>query len=245
MNNPWDVSRDELYKTLITPTYTIAEASQLVRVSRWRISRWMRGYEYTYFVGKEKRDGKQESVIRQSDTPYVSFLDLIDLFFVKRFLDQGFTLQILRKALDEARKLLGTPHFARSKFFTSGNQIILELESKDNSNEGKCLIALMKSGQTVLPQVVEQLYDKVEFEDVTGYQFVNKWYPSGKQGLIVIDPQIAFGRPTLIGRGVAIENIYDLYMGENKKIEPVSHWFNIPRREINAAITFQNNLLGA
>ncbi len=230
---------DKLYKVLTTPTYTIAEASQLAGISRWRVARWLKGYEFTYKVGNEKRQGKKDAIVRHTNEPIASFLDLIDLLFVKKFIEHGFTLQFLRNALEEARNLLGTPHFARSKFFTSGRQIILELEP-----ESKYMIALMKGGQSIIPQIVEQLDDKIDFEDVTGFGFATRWYPKGKQGLVVIDPRVSFGRPTLIGRGIATENIYDLYLGENKMVEPVSSWFKIPIPEIRAAVSFQSGLAG-
>jgi len=233
-------SPDKLYRVLTTPAYTLAEASQLADISRWRVARWLKGYEYTYKAGSERREGKKDAVIRHSDEPSASFLDLIDLLFVKKFIEHGFTLQFLRNALEEARTLLGTPHFARSKFFTSGNQIVLELEPTS-----KYMIALMTGGQSVIPQIVEQLDDKIDFEDVTGFGFATRWYPKGKHGLIMIDPQVSFGRPTLISRGIATENIFDLYLGENKKIEPVSRWFKIPAPEIRAAVNFQSGLAGA
>lgn len=232
-------SGEHLYKVLTAPAYTLIEASQLVGISRWRIARWLMGYEFTYKVRNEKREGKKESVIKHSEEPLASFLDLIDLLFVKRFIERGFTLQFLRNALEEARDLLGSPHFARSKFFTSGKQIVLELKP-----ESKYMIALMTGGQSVIPQIIEQLDDKIDFEDVTGLGLASRWYPNGKQGLIVIDPQVSFGRPTLIDRGVATENIYDLYLGEDKQIKPVSHWYQIPAPEIKAAVRFQSNLVG-
>jgi uncharacterized protein (DUF433 family) len=239
MTNLLGASGKKLYKTLTTPTYSITEASQLVGVSKWRVRSWLRGYEYSYSVGSEKREGKQDPIVRRSEEPQASFLDLIDLLFVRRFLDRGFTLQYLRKALEDARKLLGTPHFARSTFFTSGKKIVLELE-----HESKYMLALLSGGQSVISQIIEQLDDKIDFEDVTGLDLASRWYPEGKQGLIVIDPQIAFGRPTLVGRGVATENIYDLFLGENKNIEPVSYWFDIPKNEIKAAVNFQSSLVG-
>jgi uncharacterized protein (DUF433 family) len=231
---------DKLHKILTTPTYTLVETSQLTGVSRWRVARWLTGYQFAYKVGNEKRESRKEPVIIHSDEPSASFLDLIDLLFVKKFIEHGFTLQFLRNALEEARVRLGSPHFARSKFFTSGKQIILELKP-----ESKHMIALMTGGQGAIPQIVEQLDNKIDFEDVTGLGFATRWYPKGKQGLIMLDPQIAFGRPTIIDRGVATENIYDLYLGENRKIDLVSHWYKIPAPEIRAAVNFQSGLTGA
>jgi uncharacterized protein (DUF433 family) len=222
----------DLYEILSAPTYSIAEAHRLTRLSRWRISRWLRGYKYD--------GGEQEPVIKRKIPPestYASFLDLIDLLFVNKFIERGFSLQYIRKALEEARKYLGTPHFARSKFFIASDKIILGLPKSSNY-----MIALLTGGQTAIGEIIETVYDKLDFEEVTDFEFASRWYPLGRDGYIVIDPQISFGRPTVKGRGIATENIYDLYLGENKKIKPVKEWFQIPRYEIQAAIRFETSL---
>lgn len=221
-----------LYKTLSAPTYSIAEVHRLTGISRWRISRWLRGYKYD--------GGEQDPVITRSISPestYASFLDLIDLLFVKKFVERGFSLQLIRKALEEARTHLGTPHFARNKFFTSSDKIILELPESSNN-----VVALLTDGQRAIGEIIDKVYDKLDFEEVTEFGFVSRWYPEGKEGYIIIDPQISFGKPTVKGSGIATENIYDLYLGENRKIEPVRNWFQLPRHKIQAAIRFEASL---
>jgi uncharacterized protein (DUF433 family) len=151
------------------------------------------------------------------------------------FIQRGFSLQRIRKALDDAREHLGTPHFARSYFFTSGHDIVLRLPQDD-------YVALLKDGQRVIGEITENFYDKLDFEDVTKHGLVCRWYPKGKNGLIMIDPQISFGRPTLVGHSVATSNIYDLYLGEKEQLEPVSKWFNIPVPKIRTAVQFEHSL---
>jgi len=84
--------------------------------------------------------------------------------------------------------------------------------------------------------------DRLNFEDATRFGFARRWYPRGKKGNIVIDPEISFGRPTLIGTGIPTNNIYDLYLGEDQNIEPVSNWFNIPVPQIESAVQFEHSL---
>jgi uncharacterized protein (DUF433 family) len=174
--------------------------------------------------------------IRRKET-YASFLDLVDLLIVKELLSRGFGLPTLRKALDEAREYLGTRHLGRNVFFTSGNQEIILRLPKNGS-----MIALLTGGQTAIPEIIESLSDKLEFEDITKFGFARRWYPKGMSGRIVIDPEISFGRPTLIGRGMATNNIYDLFLGENEKIEPVAKWFNISESDVQAAVQFEHGL---
>lgn len=224
--------KNDLYKTLSAPTYSIAEASRLTGISRGRVSRYLRGYRY--------EGGELDPVISRSIPPestYASFLNLIDLLFIKKFIERGFSLQFIRKALEDAREYLGTPHFARIKFFTSSKTIILELPSSSN------MVGLLMGGQRAMSEVIENVYDKVDFEEVTEFGFVSRWFPRGREEYIVIDPTISYGRPTIMGSGIATENIFDLYLGENKKIKPVKGWFDLPRHKIQAAVRFETSLV--
>jgi uncharacterized protein (DUF433 family) len=234
----YSVNRNELFKSLEAPAYSVAETSRLTGIPPWSIKRYLRGYDYKYSVKEKIHDGHQPPVVGQSkvNSIYASFLDLVDLLFVKEFLNRRFTLQYLRLALNEAKEYLGTPHFARSEFYTSGNDIILKLPKDGN------MVALMKYGQFAIPEVIKKISRGLDFENVTEFGLAQRWYPKGKRGLIVIDPQISFGRPTLIGHNVATSNIYDLYLGEKEKYEPVSEWFCIPVPKIQTAVQFEHSL---
>jgi uncharacterized protein (DUF433 family) len=229
---------NELIKSLNAPAYSISETSRLVGIPPWSVSRYLRGYEFKYLARDEMLEVRKPPIVSQSveKSTYASFLDLIDLLFVKEFLKRKFTLQYLRHALLEAKERLGTPHFARSVFYTSGNEIILKLP------QDGYLIALMTGGQIAIPNIIEELSKKLDFEDITEFGFARRWYPRGRDGLIVIDPQIAFGRPTLMGHGVATGNIYDLYLGEKENYLSVSEWFNIPIPKIKTAVQFEHSL---
>lgn len=224
-----------IFNVLNVPAYSIAEATRLVNMNYWTVRRYLQGYSYEY----EGQKRSQPPVVK-SDTKadiYASFLDLIDLLFVREFLSRGFGLPTLREALDEAREWLGAPHFSQSLFFTtSADQIALQMPS-DGS-----MVVLLTGGQGAMTQIVEMFSDRLNFEDVTKYGFVRRWYPKGKDGLIVIDPEISFGRPTLMRTGIPTNNIYDLFLGENKSVEPVSEWFEIPVPKIEAAVQFEQAL---
>ncbi len=229
---------DRLLQSLNAPTYSITETSRLVGVPSWSVRRYLEGYEYRYFIRERMQERQKPPIISKSEekSAYASFLDLIDLLFVKEFLNRGFSLQYLRRALAEAKEYLGTPHFARTEFYTSGSEIILKLPKDGN------LIALMTHGQIAIPEIIKKLSNKLDFENITKYGLARRWYPNGKKGLIVIDPQISFGRPTLTGHSIATNNIYDLFLGEKEKVEPVSEWFDIPVHKIRAAVQFEHSL---
>lgn len=230
-------SGDDLLKSLFAPAYSIATTSRLVGIARWSIARYLRGYRYRYFTKVEEYEVQQPPVVESEvNSSYASFLDMVDLLIVKEFMKRGFTLQHLRPALAEVRERLGTHHFARSEFYTSGKEIILKLP-KDG-----VMIALLTGGQIAISEIVKKLSTKLDFENVTEFGFARRYYPQGKNGSIVVDPQISFGRPTLIGHGVATSSIYDLYLGENKDFNKVCDWFNIPLPKIKTAVQFEHSL---
>lgn len=214
--------------------YPAAEAGRLVGLSPDRVRRWLRGYDYKYAAGVRH----QEAVLKRRDVSYpthASFLDLIDLLFVKRFVDHGFSLQRIRKALNEAVVILGTGHFARRSFFTEGRNIYLQVRER-----GDELLQLLSGGQWVIAPIIQELALQIDFDEPGG--LARRWYPLGQNGLIVLDPMISFGRPTIAGRGIATANVFDLYNGEGKELEPVRKWLDLRTDEVRAAVTFEQRL---
>lgn len=243
MDNFQDFVNTETYLTLNTHYYTLAQASRLCGVSTGRISRWLRGYDYTYDVGGELRAGSQDSIVKRvldKNSASVSFLELIDLLFVKRFLDRGYSLQKIRRILIETRRYLNTPHFASARFYIFGTETIFD--DNQASEENKSLLALFKGGQRAFSHIVEQVGEKVDFEDVTEFGLAERWYPRGKKGYIIVDPKISFGQPTIIGTRITTDNVFDLYIGEDKKMKNVSSWFDLPVAQINSAIAFEQSI---
>lgn len=238
MNNLFE---SETYLTLNAPTYPLAEASRLVGISKGRISRWLRGYKYFYGMEEGGRvERSQKAVVqrtRRTDSAQVSFLELIDLLFVKRFLDKNFSLQNIRKLLDDAFNYLDAPHFASARFITSGKQVFLGNKTLDQN--AKYLIALLTGGQRAFPEIIEPIGEQIDFEDVTGFSLASRWFPEGKDGDIVIDPQISFGQPTIIGHRITTANLYDFYLGENEEVEKISGLFKLPVSKVRSAIDFE------
>ncbi len=221
------------------PSYTVAEAGRLVGLTGERVRRWLRGYQYSY--GDTVRD--QPPVVLQgrgAASPYASFLDLVDLLFVKRFLDHGVSLQKIRRALDEAREVLGTSHFARQTFFTDGGAIFLRLKESAHRVRGDAILELMSGGQWVIAPVIRQLARQIDFGSPEG--LASRWHPLGRDRPVVLDPMVSFGAPSIAGRGVKTININDLYMAEGESLEPVRAWWGLTDMEIQAAVEFERQL---
>lgn len=222
------------------PMYDTALAARLTGLTKGRVRRWLRGYEYSYATSKDRKlhtSHKDPVIIRSKPvhTSYASFLDLIDLLFINKFLKHGISLQRIRKALYEAEILIGGHHFAQSVFFTDGKNIYLQVKDKADA-----LMELLSGGQWVISSVIKELAHQIEFDSPTG--FAKRWYPLGPDGLIVLDPNISFGNPTLVKRGVTTANVYDFFLAEGEKIESVCSWMNLRHEEVEAAVNYEIKL---
>lgn len=216
-------------------TYPAAEVARLVQLTPSRVRRWLRGYDYTYAATVRH----QAPVIRRKGTEgtsYASFLDLVDLLFVKRFLDHKVSLQKVRRALDEAAEILGTTHFARQSFFTDGRNIFLEVKDRG----GEAILQLLSGGQWVIAPIIQELATQIDFEGPSG--LARRWYPPGFDGLVVLDPLVSFGRPTIVGRGIATANVFDFYMAEKQRVPVVRDWLAISDEDVEAAVEFERHL---
>ena len=219
---------------LAEPMYAAAEAGRLVRISGVRVGRWLRGYSYEYRDARRR----QRPVIHPTsgaETNFASFLDLVDLLFVRKFLDHRISHQKLRKALDEARHMLGTNHFARQSFFTDGTNIWVQVKE-----EGAAILELLSGGQWVIPQVILELAHQIEFDPPSG--LARRWYPLGPAGHIVLDPFVSFGRPSIVGTGVATSNVLDFFVAEGRRVRPVCRWFDLTQPQVDAALSFEKPL---
>lgn len=233
--HPWDV-----------PTYTATTAGRLVGLRPERVRRWLVGYEYDYAGAGEstKRRVRKAPIIHreETDTPFASFLDLIDLLFVRRFLEAGISLQKLRRALAEADALIGGHHFAQRSFFTDGRNVYLQVR-KQSPSQAEALLELLSGGQWVIAPVIKELATEIKFHDATG--FAERWYPLGPRTHVVIDPRISFGAPTVANRGVETANVFDLYLAERKRVDAVCSWLELKPEEVQDAVQFEQQLAAA
>jgi uncharacterized protein (DUF433 family)/DNA-binding transcriptional MerR regulator len=215
-------------------TYPAAEVGRLVGLHPSRVRRWLRGYKYHYDSEVHHQD---PVVSRTHDGPrtYASFLDLVDLLFVKGFLDHGLSLQRVRKALEEATRILGTAHFARKSFFTDGRDIYLQVKEA-----GDDILELLSGGQWVIAPVIMELAEQIDFEAPSG--LARRWYPLGPKEPVVLDPSVSFGRPSVEGTGIATANVFDFFRAEGEDLGATMKWLELEAHQVEAAVQFERKL---
>lgn len=120
-----------------------------------------------------------------------------------------------------------------------GRKMYLQVKDKP----AEALLELLSGGQWVIAPVITQVAQQIEFDDRTG--FSKRWFPLGKDHVIVVDPSIAFGSPSIVGHGIQTANVFDLYRGEGRNIDRTSAWLNLPPDVIKTAVEFEERILAA
>jgi uncharacterized protein (DUF433 family) len=219
-------------------SYTADEAARLLRTSSRNINRWLGGYTYSkngisHYVDplwKPQHSDIEEQV-------ELGFRDLIELRFVRAFLDAGLGLLAIRNCLDYARNCVDDLHpFSTQRFQTDGRTIFLE--SIERSGDRKLLD--LKKGQYVFRQVIEKTFKDLDIEDGT----VTKWRPFSGKKSIVIDPLRCFGQPITADYGIPTVVLADAVTAE-KSLNYVAKIFDVSVSAVRDAVQFEESLKSA
>ena len=219
-------------------SYTAVEAARLLHTPPRNIRRWLGGY--TYFVGGERRDIPPlwtSQLFMIDDHLEIGFRDLIELRFVRAFVEAGVGLLAVRNCLDYARHCVGEDHpFSTQRFRTDGRTIFLD--STESSDDPKLLD--LKNRQYVFRQVFERSFKDLDIED----DAVASWRPFDGKESIVIDPRRSFGRPIASVSGVATAVLASAVDAEGS-VERAASLFEVEASAIRDAVRFEERLRAA
>jgi uncharacterized protein (DUF433 family) len=216
-------------------SYTAPEAARLLKTSALNINRWLKGYTYRR-SGQERRmpplwDSQHSNI---TDHLEIGFRDLIELRFVKAFVDAGLGLLAIRNCLEYARECANDERpFSTRRFQTDGRTIFLE--SIERAGESKLLD--LKSRQYAFKQVIERTFKDLDIEDDT----VARWRPFNGKRSIVIDPSRAFGQPIAAQFGVPTIALAQAVEAEGS-IEYVARLFDVSASVVRDAVNFEHEL---
>ncbi|MBO0903471.1 hypothetical protein J1C47_07435 [Jiella sp. MQZ13P-4] len=220
-------------------SYTAAEAARLLRTPARNIRRWMRGHRYV--AGDAIRQVPplwQSQLAMFEDSLELGFRDLIELRFVKAFVDAGVGLKAVRGCLEYARECVGDPYpFSTRRFQTDGRTIFLKSIERSTSNEA---LLDLKTRQYVFKDVIERSFKDLDFDDRT----VARWRPFHGKASIVIDPSRAFGQPVAAQFGVPTVALADAVKAEGS-VEKAARLFQVPAAVVRDAATFEASLEAA
>ncbi|KAI3594335.1 hypothetical protein D9X30_0567 [Cupriavidus sp. U2] len=218
--------------------YTFPEAARLTRIPIRDLRRWLDGYAY-----KDKRSQTTAAVPPLWDTELshaeldgISFHDLLEVRFVKAFRQHGVSLQTIRVASVRARELFASDYpFTSRQFRTDGRTIFASAMRETGETE---LLDLVRQQYAFRKVIEPSLYRGIEFGPD---ECAARWYPSPRSKAVVLDPQIAFGKPVVTDGAVKTSILHEAYLAEGDK-GLVAKLYDVPVAAVDAAIAFEEGL---
>ncbi len=222
--------------------YSIPEASRIVGIPAHRVRRWIRTYTYTV---KGTRYVHTPVITRYlGEEEPITFLELIELLFVRLFRNQDLSMQYIRSAARIAADLFNTRYpFAVKKFDTDGRRIFATLEERlPGLAQERRVIEELGRGQTVFETVVRPFFRKLEY---AGYAEALRYWPLERGGRVVLDPERNFGKPIDAETGVPTRALFDAVATAGEHPLTVAKWFGVPLAAVKAARKYEHLLLRA
>jgi len=206
--------------------YSVPFAAQLTGVRANTLRRWI---------------DPQQGVVRRAfrpDEQVLSFLELMELLFIKMFREEGVSLQAIRKASRAAAKKFRTEYpFAVKRFDTDGRSIFATL-AKNESNEE--MVQDLQKSQYVFSQIVRPFFRKLDYDS----EEISRYWPLRKNGRVVLDPQRQFGRPVDAQTGLPTKALFDAVKPDAGQDEAaVARWFDVPISAVRAAVQYEQSLV--
>jgi uncharacterized protein (DUF433 family) len=218
--------------------YTRAEVARLAELQPSRVNRWVQGYSFKSRHGAARKSPP----IFSPDLPVVegrpalSFQDLVEVLFVKAFLEHGVSIHAIRRAAEAAAEIFKVKHpFCIQRFETDGRSVIARIV--DDVGEEHMLD--LARGQHVFTQVFAPLLRRLDYD--LGSGDASRWWPLGKGKPVVLDPGRSFGAAIVTPSAVPTRAIYGAHLaGEPRK--RIAAWFRVSEAEVRAAVEFEKRI---
>lgn len=185
------------------PAYAIAEAARYLKVPAATLRSWVLGRQYRTRTGP--RQSRPVLAAASSRPLMLSFNNLVEAHVLRSLrTDHGVPLDTVRQALEYAETSLRIDRLLLDpRLRTQAGDLFLARYGK--------LLDLSPSGQLAMRELFDQHVRRVDWGEfrfpLRLYPFVSATSPGERP--ISIDPEIAFGRPIIIGSGISTRAITD------------------------------------
>jgi uncharacterized protein (DUF433 family) len=216
--------------------YTPAEAARIADLTPRRARRWLAGYSY---VGTDRVARHSSPVFdreHHGEDLALTFMDLVELLFVRTFLQHGVSMPRIRRIEAEARQEIGVRHpFATKKFETDGKSIFHRFV-----HDGRERVEDRWTMQQVETQIFNPLLSRLDYDDAT--RAARRFWPLGKDRPVVFDPHRSFGEAVVAKTHVPTRVLYKALRGGKESALRVSRWFGVELAEVEAASAYEESI---
>ncbi len=212
------------------PAYGVVEAAHYLQIPLATIRSWVAGRYYPTQSGK--RFFKPIIVLPDKARPLLSFMNLVEAHILDATRRQHeVQLQKVRVALEYLSSRFPSKHpLADQKFETDGLDLFVEKYGE--------LINISQEGQLAVRKLIQAYLSRIE-RDARGipislYPFTRR-RALDEPKAIVIDPYVSFGRPVLVGTGIATAIVAERYKA-GESVDELADDYGRQRSEIEEAI---------
>lgn len=217
--------------------YSLREAARLTGAEQRQIRRWLFGYSFRHGRGAARFSPPLwQTQLSNLERSIIGFRDLIELRFVHAFVTRGVDLRVVRRCAQTARELFGSDYpFTMKRFKTDGKTIYHDAVKEEGGTE---LLDLHKRQLSFESVIRPSLYQGLEFKEDGS---AKRWFPARGSSAIVVDPDLAFGKPALTEYGVPTETIKAHMQAEGSKAR-VARVLELPQAAVEIALRFEQRL---
>jgi len=209
-------------RRLLLPAYRIAESARYAKIPPQTVTYW--------HYAKGQYDPALPDRVKGEA---LSYMQLVELAFVAVMRSLGVKLKRIRSAREYLAQNLNEEYpFASHEFKTNGVSIYMQLGEFEEDAEEDKLIVLDENGQLAWRDILFKRFQEFDYED----NLAVRWHVIGRGNPVLIDPQVAFGAPTI--RGVPTWTIKGRWQS-GESLEDIASDFDLKENEINLALSFE------
>ena len=222
-------------ETFTIPRYSFTDADHIARLGRGTARRWAAGYRYRY-DGDVTAQPPVASSERPSDTPGVSFIELVELVAIGKLKEFDFSLRQIRQIVRNCEEMLSVTHpLASLRFKIGGHDIFVE-------RDGQLVEVGQRRRLRAWVDVLAPFVRDLDYEEQLG--FAVRWWPLGRSESVVLDPDYGFGMPVVAKSGVRTEILFERFRAGDLPAQVASD-FGLSEHEVERALQFEAQLTPA
>ena len=103
---------------------------------------------------------------------------------------------------------------------------------------GESSLLEIATDQHVFAEITKPFLRQLEFKEGT---ILERWWPLGIDGHIVVDPKKNFGQPTVSTEGIPTQVLAESFQA-NGSIQEVARWYEISPKSVQEAVDYEQSL---
>ena len=209
--------------------YSVAEAARYVRIPAPTLRAWVAGQSYAKHSGRPPF--RPLITAPKYDPPRLTFNNLIEAYTLRALRTKhAVSIQAARRAIDFAEQYYNIHRLLLDpQLRTSAGELFLEKYGE--------FVNLTQSGQLVIAKLFRDYLKRIELD---GFHLPARLYPFDNDfdKTIVIDPQVAFGRPFIARRGISTAAIVDR-VNSGESYDEIAEDYGLDPLEVEEALFYE------